>query len=488
QVIQVIDVGAFAGAVSCYCLALWDALNKTGGVDGAGAIRVTALEPSPLRCAALQGDLREETLRRVPDLCRHQERSQGRLEAHCVAASSEDSEALMQCPNGMSFLAEDAPHAVQTVTVSDSKCEEATWVKTVKLDTLTKDLGIQQVHLLKVDAEGHDLEVLRGASRLFQARRIRFVIFEACGNECPQVKGQSQTERAMEFFHAAGYVCFIIAPEMLIPTSGEWLTKLYKSTWHVFNVLCAHRSEPLMKDIIQQYTRVPRAAQFALSALENSTSCGRSCLDPLLGDAVLLRRAAAAELVVQALHERMALEGWNLYTVDFARARSMQSAGQANAALVLYQKLQARCCREPATFEAQREYHKLKQGYIQSYLKTVAGLLEGRVPRNGTRRPGEATRGALHEIAWYHQRAGSGAPFEQVHKCQALKWLSPLAEAGDALACLEFGYLTHFGLCTGRMTRQSLAEASRWYRRAMDLDTQKRYGPGVFAVQVKSGI
>lgn len=28
-----------------------------------------------------------------------------------------------------------------------------------------------------------------------------------------------------------------------------------------------------------------------------------------------------------------------------------------------------------------------------------------------------------------------------------------------------------------------LRKASRWYRRAMDLDTQKRYGPGVFAVQ-----
>lgn len=26
------------GAVSCYCLALWDALNKTGGVDGAGRL------------------------------------------------------------------------------------------------------------------------------------------------------------------------------------------------------------------------------------------------------------------------------------------------------------------------------------------------------------------------------------------------------------------------------------------------------------------
>ena len=32
---------------------------------------------------------------------------------------------------------------------------------------------------------------------------------------------------------------------------------------------------------------------------------------------------------------------------------------------------------------------------------------------------------------------------------QAQQWLLPLANAGDALAALDVGYISHFGLCTG---------------------------------------
>jgi FkbM family methyltransferase len=51
-------------------------------------------------------------------------------------------------------------------------------VDVVTLDEFLRDNGISQVDLLKVDAEGYDLEVLRGAAKTLEERRVRFVMAE----------------------------------------------------------------------------------------------------------------------------------------------------------------------------------------------------------------------------------------------------------------------------------------------------------------------
>lgn len=51
-------------------------------------------------------------------------------------------------------------------------------VDVVVLDDFLRDQGISSVDLLKVDAEGYDLEVLKGASSSLAAGRIRFVMAE----------------------------------------------------------------------------------------------------------------------------------------------------------------------------------------------------------------------------------------------------------------------------------------------------------------------
>ena len=53
--------------------------------------------------------------------------------------------------------------------------------ETIEIDTLdavAERRGIEHVMLLKVDAEGHDLEVLRGASRLLRDGRVDIVQIE----------------------------------------------------------------------------------------------------------------------------------------------------------------------------------------------------------------------------------------------------------------------------------------------------------------------
>lgn len=47
-----------------------------------------------------------------------------------------------------------------------------------RLDEVARDLGIETIDLLKVDAEGHDLQVLQGASGLIDASRVRAVVAE----------------------------------------------------------------------------------------------------------------------------------------------------------------------------------------------------------------------------------------------------------------------------------------------------------------------
>lgn len=47
-----------------------------------------------------------------------------------------------------------------------------------RLDEMAGELGIGTIDLLKVDAEGHDLQVLQGASALFDAGRVRAVFVE----------------------------------------------------------------------------------------------------------------------------------------------------------------------------------------------------------------------------------------------------------------------------------------------------------------------
>lgn len=46
------------------------------------------------------------------------------------------------------------------------------------LDNLCRTLGIEHIDVLKVDTEGHDLAVLRGAEQMLSEGRIRFVYIE----------------------------------------------------------------------------------------------------------------------------------------------------------------------------------------------------------------------------------------------------------------------------------------------------------------------
>jgi len=60
-------------------------------------------------------------------------------------------------------------------------------VEVIALDSFATNRGISLIHLLKIDAEGHELEVLKGAARLLRENRIRAIQLEF--NEMNVVSG-----------------------------------------------------------------------------------------------------------------------------------------------------------------------------------------------------------------------------------------------------------------------------------------------------------
>jgi FkbM family methyltransferase len=100
--------------------------------------------------------------------------------AVCVQAAlgNADAEATLYAVAGQSGLSSlhrrDLEAHAMTMTPAES-------VQVITLDGYCTETGIDRIDYLKIDAEGHDLAVLQGASRMLAAGAIRFVQFEFGG-------------------------------------------------------------------------------------------------------------------------------------------------------------------------------------------------------------------------------------------------------------------------------------------------------------------
>jgi FkbM family methyltransferase len=146
-----VDVGAHVG---------WFAAHAAARIGPAG--RMALFEPDPRARAALELNLASRPADRLPRFeivaspCSDARRTtEFRLAGALGASSLLDLEAAS------------VPHETMTV-------------ETTTLDEETDRLGIEKIDLLKIDAEGCEIAVLRGARRLLDARRVDFLIVEKC--------------------------------------------------------------------------------------------------------------------------------------------------------------------------------------------------------------------------------------------------------------------------------------------------------------------
>jgi len=144
--------------------------------------RVLAFEPHPALVHLLQANLA-----RLGTLA-------GAVETHAVALSDRSGEAELLEPAGF-----EQNEGLASLSPQGNSAESKSLrVKTVRLD---EALGQRHVTLLKLDVEGHEEAVLRGAAAAIKERRITHILFE---------EHSGPDSAVCRLLQAAGYTIFQI--------------------------------------------------------------------------------------------------------------------------------------------------------------------------------------------------------------------------------------------------------------------------------------
>ena len=163
--IRVVDVGAYRGDFTADALAAF---------PGSSAL---LFEPGPSKAAALRQRYRSEPSVRVFE----------------IALGDEGGEALFH---------EYEDSATDSLLPAHGATETTRRVLVRRLDDVLEDEGATSVDLLKIDAQGYDLHVLRGAARTL-ARCRPALLVEAIF--VPLYRGQACFDELLAFLTAAGY-------------------------------------------------------------------------------------------------------------------------------------------------------------------------------------------------------------------------------------------------------------------------------------------
>ena len=173
----VVDVGANVGA--------WTAavVNQRG----ARQLHVYAFEPAPLIASRLEASVAPFGSR-----------------VSVVRAAAAESDGTTSF-----YFRPDNP-LVSSVVDSGNQAAEAIQVRTVRLDTFAAEQQLERIHLLKIDAEGYDMEVLRGAAGLIERRAVEVVQFEY---NASWIFSRHFLRDAFEFFESRGFSLGKVTPE-----------------------------------------------------------------------------------------------------------------------------------------------------------------------------------------------------------------------------------------------------------------------------------
>jgi len=101
-------------------------------------------------------------------------------------------------------------------------------VRLVTLDAFAGSHHLKRIDLLKIDTQGFDFEVLKGATSLFAEGRIRHVLVEL--NYIPLYSGQCSPLEIENFLTAHGFRLVDLYEKVRTHTAIDWCTALFQHT------------------------------------------------------------------------------------------------------------------------------------------------------------------------------------------------------------------------------------------------------------------
>lgn len=101
-----------------------------------------------------------------------------RIKLNDIGLGKEKGEAILHFDSDGSGLASLTKRKLNHFGIDFNKSEK---VKISTIDNYCSENAINHIHLLKIDVEGHELDVLAGSRRMFDARAIDIVTFEFGG-------------------------------------------------------------------------------------------------------------------------------------------------------------------------------------------------------------------------------------------------------------------------------------------------------------------
>jgi len=178
--------------------------------------RLYSYEPSPIKHGAIQRAITRANMKDVVTL-------------RPVAASDRDGTALLQMAKAEGTQ-QDSLGEIGFMT-KDNKTRKNVTVQTVRLDSEIKE----RVHLLKLDTQGHELKVLRGAEGIIRNFGVDIIHTEFSPN---LMRGHGyRPQEYLEYLYSLGYTCMYCndafgLPESELPSDtraseGVW-------SWDVF--------------------------------------------------------------------------------------------------------------------------------------------------------------------------------------------------------------------------------------------------------------
>jgi FkbM family methyltransferase len=106
-------------------------------------------------------------------------------------------------------------------------------VKATRLDTFCEKHSVSHIDYLKIDTEGGELDVLKGAEGLLRGRKVTFIQFEYGGT---YADAKVTLKQVCEFLTSFGYALFRVVPDGLLHI-GKWRNEL--ENYRLSNYLAA---------------------------------------------------------------------------------------------------------------------------------------------------------------------------------------------------------------------------------------------------------